>query len=40
MIDFVGNFKVIPSLPKNLEPLRKITKNIYWTWNGDALALF
>ncbi|NOX67147.1 MAG: glycosyltransferase family 1 protein [Chlorobi bacterium] len=40
MIDFVGNFKVIPSLPKKLEPLRKITRNIYWTWNNDALALF
>ena len=40
MIEFVGNFKVIPSLPKKLEPLRKITRNIYWTWNNDALALF
>ena len=40
MIDFVGNFKVTPSLPKNLEPLRKITKNLYWSWNKDAIALF
>ena len=40
MIDFVGKFKVMPSLPTNLEPLRKITRNIYWSWNNDALSLF
>lgn len=40
MIDFVGNFKVIPALPKNLEPLRRISKNLYWSWDKDAIALF
>ncbi len=40
MIDFVGKFNVIPSLPKALEPLREIVYNLYWTWNQDAIKLF
>ncbi|MEN8191603.1 MAG: alpha-glucan family phosphorylase [Bacteroidota bacterium] len=40
MIDFIGSFKVLPSLPKKLEPLYKISKNLYWSWNKDAIALF
>jgi len=40
MIDYVGNFKVVPALPKKLEPLRYIVKNLYWTWNKDTVALF
>lgn len=40
MINFVGTFNVIPSLPKNLEPLREIVYNVYWSWNQDAIKLF
>jgi starch phosphorylase len=40
MIKYVGSFKVVPNLPKKLEPLRYISKNLYWTWNKDAVALF
>lgn len=40
MIDYVGKFKVVPALPKKLEPLRYISKNLYWSWNQDAIALF
>ena len=27
-------------LPKELEPLEKIAKNIWWVWNDDAQNLF
>ncbi len=37
---FKGSFNVIPALPKNLEPLREIANNIYWSWNHDAIELF
>ncbi len=40
MINLVGRYTVKPSLPKKLEPLRTIAKNMYWTWNTDALELF
>ncbi len=29
-----------PHLPGPLEPLRTIAHNLWWTWNGDATALF
>jgi starch phosphorylase len=40
MINFIGNYNVTPSLPKNLEPLRTIASNLYWSWNVDAVSLF
>jgi len=40
MINFVGNFNVIPNLPEELEPLREISFNLFWTWNQDAINLF
>jgi len=40
MIGYIGKFKVVPSLPKKLEPLRYIAKNLYWSWNKDTVALF
>lgn len=40
MYKFLGTYHVIPSLPKNLEPLREIAYNLYWTWNHDAKELF
>ena len=40
MINFIGHFNVTPSLPSELEPLRELAKNLYWTWNQDTLKLF
>ncbi len=40
MIDLIGTFNVVPSLPKKLEPLREIVYNLYWSWNMDSVALF
>lgn len=40
MINFIGNFSVIPALPEKLEPLREIAYNLYWAWNHDAQELF
>lgn len=40
MINFVGTFQVVPSLPENLEKLREIVYNLLWTWSPDAQALF
>lgn len=31
---------VEPSLPPALEPLKRLARNLYWTWNTDAAALF
>ena len=40
MYKFLGTYHVVPSLPKNLERLREIAYNLYWTWNPDARELF
>lgn len=40
MINFIGNFNVVPSLPKKLQPLREIAMNLSWAWNKDAIELF
>ena len=40
MANFIGSFNVIPSLPKNLEPLRELAYNLHWTWNQDSFELF
>lgn len=40
MINFIGNFNIVPSLPEKLEPLREIAGNLYWTWNQEAIELF
>lgn len=40
MANFIGTFNVIPSLPKNLEPLRELAYNLHWTWNQDSFELF
>ncbi|MCX6230278.1 MAG: alpha-glucan family phosphorylase [Bacteroidetes bacterium] len=29
-----------PSIPKNLECLQRLTKNLWWTWNYEASELF
>lgn len=40
MVNFIGRFNVVPSLPAKLEPLREIVYNLYWSWNHDAIELF
>ncbi len=40
MIDLIGTFNVVPSIPKKLEPLREIVYNLYWAWNQDSIELF
>jgi starch phosphorylase len=40
MANFIGTFNVIPSLPHNLEPLRELVSNLFWTWNADLQELF
>jgi glycogen phosphorylase len=36
----VRTFSVIPALPPELERLRDIARNLRWSWNPDAIALF
>ena len=31
---------VVPTLPPNLEPLRELALNLWWTWDREALGLF
>jgi starch phosphorylase len=40
MNKFLGTFHIIPYLPKELEKLRDIAYNLYWTWNPDIRELF
>lgn len=40
MNKFLGTYHVIPYLPKELEKLRDIAYNLYWTWNPDIRELF
>src|SRR5437773_8422200 len=36
----VHTFNVVPKLPPALEPLREMVFNLWWTWEGEARALF
>ncbi len=36
----IQTFSVIPSLPPEIEPLREIAYNLYWSWTFDAIELF
>lgn len=36
----IRTFNVSPSLPKQLEPLRKLAYNLHWDWNADTRSLF
>ena len=36
----VQTFNVSPRLPGNLEPLRELAHNLWWTWEPDARRLF
>ncbi len=33
-------FDVTPSLPKPLEPLLEVARNLWWTWHPEAVGLF
>ncbi len=33
-------FNVIPSIPKELEGLKELSENLYWSWNPDIRHLF
>ncbi len=36
----IRTFNVAPSLPKTLEPLRKLAYNLHWDWNVETKDLF
>src|SRR4028119_2119995 len=36
----IRTFNVSPSLPKPLEPLRKLAYNLHWDWNVETKDLF
>ncbi|MBD0336898.1 MAG: alpha-glucan family phosphorylase [Cyanobacteria bacterium Co-bin13] len=36
----IRTFNVTPSLPAQLEPLRKLAYNLHWDWDTDATDLF
>ena len=33
-------YQIYPSIPKNLEFLETLTRNIWWSWKKDAIELF
>ncbi len=39
-LETVRTFTVLPVLPEELTPLQEIAKNLWWTWNPDAVDLF
>ncbi|MDE0085595.1 MAG: alpha-glucan family phosphorylase, partial [Candidatus Poribacteria bacterium] len=36
----IRQLSVVPTLPENLEPLRELALNLWWTWDNEALSLF
>ncbi len=36
----IRTFKVVPTLPRPLEPLLDIAHNLWWAWHPEAVALF
>jgi starch phosphorylase len=36
----IRKFRVVPSLPPTLEPLRELAYNLRWCWTHDAISLF
>lgn len=36
----INKFKVVPYLPEALKPLIKISNNMWWVWNFEAIELF
>jgi len=39
-MDKIRTFTVVPALPAELQPLRELAYNLWWTWNPDAFGLF
>ncbi len=40
MFKLLGTYYVIPYLPENLENLREVAYNLYWSWDSDSRNLF
>lgn len=40
MVQPIGVFTVVPSLPPSLARLRDLAYNLYWSWNLDVVDLF
>lgn len=36
----IHTYNVVPKLPANLEPMRRLALNLWWTWEPTARALF
>ena len=36
----IRQLTVVPTLPENLEPLRELALNLWWTWDNEAVGLF
>ena len=36
----IRQLSVVPTLPENLEPLRELAMNLWWTWDNEAVGLF
>lgn len=36
----IRQLSVVPTLPENLEPLRELALNLWWTWDSEAINLF
>ncbi len=39
-MNHIRTFVVVPSLPEQLEPLRQLAYNLWWSWNASATELF
>lgn len=39
-LNFLGRIRVIPNVPERLSGLSDLSKNVWWTWNPLARALF
>lgn len=39
-IEKMRTFMVVPALPDELQPLRDLAYNLWWSWNPDAFNLF
>jgi len=36
----IKEFTVVPAIPEPLAPLNRLARNLWWTWNYDAVQLF
>src|SRR3984957_9871609 len=40
VVPTIRTFQVFPDLPRELEPLLELARNLWWVWNPDAVELF